>query len=821
MPQRCSEELARRGHTIGVYAGYRGNDRSPMEAWDEPGTVPVRWVNTTPWLSDLDARQFDNPEVTSDFERYLDSFKPDLAHFHALQGLGVGVVHVAAVRGIRTVLTMHDFWWWCARMFMCDRDYLPCCPVVECGTCECSAGTEWLRARNRTVKAALDRVDRIVAVSGSQRQVALANGCDEGRVSVVENGVAAAPQRSVDRLSSDGGVVRFAYAGGPDRMKGPHVLAAALDLLSGTDGWTLDAYGWPEDLPAGDRVRKHPPFEPSALDSVLGDADVLVVPSVMRESYSLLTREALGAGVPVITTDSLGPEEVIEEGRNGLIVPSADPAALGLAMRRVVEAPGLLDQLEAGCSFVALPTIGEQVDAYEGLYAELSAASPDPTPSRSARRPVRRVLFVVGINGAPLRYRAHLPAEALRELDIHCDIRHYRHPDVDRLGALADAVVMYRVPATVQVVNYIAGLRMRRIPVFFDVDDLIFDPALRSEIPAMEILPPDEAEVWIEGVRRYRATLECCDAFIGSTNALVEHARDVIGLPSFRFANGVGKLLAQRSDSEHRRARSAGRIRIGYLSGTDTHGQDWLYVEEAVARVLDENPDVELWLVGLIEPSAAISRHASRIVRRPFLPWHELPSVLRDLHINLAPLAPGSRFNDAKSAVKWLEAALVATPTVASPTEPFLEVIDHGRDGYVAADSEEWYRSISSLVSDPVRRENFGERSRRKALLRFAPALQGRRYLEILEAVSSTPDPPATGREWEAVSDDEPHAPFEVDAYRLPDEPAAEGLPPATWRSRLAHGRETLRAEGGAAAARGVVRFARRAANGRLRSVDR
>ena len=60
----------------------------------------------------------------------------------------------------------------------------------------------------------------------------------------------------------------------------------------------------------------------------MADADVLLVPSVMRESFSIVTREALQRGLPVLCTDSLGPEEVVVDGVNGMVVPSADPAAL-------------------------------------------------------------------------------------------------------------------------------------------------------------------------------------------------------------------------------------------------------------------------------------------------------------------------------------------------------------------------------------------------------------------------------------------------------------------------------------------------------------
>ena len=123
---------------------------------------------------------------------------------------------------------------------------------------------------------------------------------------------------------------------------------------------------------------------------------------------------------------------------------------------------------------------------------------------------------------------------------------------------------------------------------------------------------------------------------------------------------------------------------MGYLSGTNTHNEDWAFVEPAIAQVLRRRPGVELWIGGLLDPSSALREFGDRIRRLPLKPWTELPGVLRDLDINLAPLEPDKSFNEAKSAIKWLEAALTRTPTVASPTLPFREAIKHGSTGLLA-----------------------------------------------------------------------------------------------------------------------------------------
>jgi glycosyltransferase involved in cell wall biosynthesis len=393
----------------------------------------------------------------------------------------------------------------------------------------------------------------------------------------------------------------------------------------------------------------------------------------------------------------------------------------------------------------------------------------------------QRVLFIVGIDGAPLRYRAFLPAEALGLVGIHAEVRSYRDVSVPELARAADAIVVYRVPATVEVLDLIAAARGRGAPVLYDVDDLIFDPDLAAEIPALSILPPDEAALWLEGVRRYRTTMEACDGFVGSTQQLCAHAAAVTGLPTYRFANGVGVLVGQQSDAAVRKPRAPGPLRIGYLSGTNTHDHDWAMVEPAVAAVMEHHADVELWLVGLVSPSPALDRFASRVKRVGFTEWTALPKVLRDLDVNLAPLTPGSRFNDAKSAIKWLEAALVETPTVASPTEPFREAIQHGHNGLLASTPEEWEAALESLLSDAPLRHRIGTRARRDALLLWSPHLQGRAYAEIL----TTARPSDRQSTWtDVVAPSEPFVERPLERYELPHRWSVVLPPPVRMQYR-------------------------------------
>ncbi|MGE3619120.1 MAG: glycosyltransferase [Acidimicrobiia bacterium] len=810
VPDRQARGLRDRGWDVSVYAGALGGDRPPLEAWDEQvDGLPVRWISIGAFIGWSDPRNYDNPDVVADFSRHLEARRPDVVHLHSLQTLGGGMVEAAARSGAATVVTMHDFWWWCGRLFLVDKGWSPCSPVVDAGVCDCEGGRDWLAERLAVLHPALARADLVLAPSAAAAEVFAATGVPSDRLVVDENGLPSVP--AVAPRSEPPERVRFRYAGGWNPMKGVHVLLDAAERLAADrpGGWELVVHADASRVlpdrtgPLPGPVRLAEPFAHGELDGVLAATDVLVVPSLMRESHSLLTREALLRGVPVVCSDSLGPESVVHPGRNGLVVPTGDAGALAVALASIVDEPAVLPGWSAAAVGVEVRTEEEQIDGLDGRLRDLLAARPVARHAGGGEGTVRRVLFVVGIEGAPLRYRARLAAEALGLHGVEVEVRHYRDAQVRSLAGWADAVVVYRVPATVQVLDLLAEVKARKpaVPVLFDVDDLIFDPDLAAEIPALRVLPPDEAALWLDGVRRYRTTMEEADAFVGSTAALCAHAEAAVGLPAHRWANGVGLLLARRSDVELRRPRRPGPRRVGYLSGTTTHDRDWGHVEAEVLGVLDRHPDVELWLGGHLTPSDAVERLGPRLRRIPMTDWRDLPAIIRDLDVNLAPLEPLGRFNEAKSAIKWLEAALCATPTIAAATEPFREVVEPGVNGVLAGEPAEWGRALEELLGDAALRTRLGNRARRDALLGLSPHRQGERYLRILREARAAV---AAGRverasDWVPVAPDEPWEDRPLEPYELAPVPSPPDEDPGPEPRRVRARRAAARRVGATA----------------------
>ena len=106
-------------------------------------------------------------------------------------------------------------------------------------------------------------------------------------------------------------------------------------------------------------------------------------------------------------------------------------------------------------------------------------------------------------------------------------------------------------------------------------------------------------------------------------------------------------------------------VRIGYFSGSITHSDDFQMILPAIVRILKEYRDAELHIVGELELPEELQSYKRQVIAEPFTEWEKLPDLIASVDINLAPIAY-SVFNEAKSENKWVEAALVKVPTVAS-----------------------------------------------------------------------------------------------------------------------------------------------------------
>ena len=371
---------------------------------------------------------------------------------------------------------------------------------------------------------------------------------------------------------------------------------------------------------------------------------------------------------------------------------------------------------------------------------------------RKGRR--RRVTFLSGEPHTPgHHYRVERHAQAARRAGFATTIVNTGQART-RLDAFlaADLAFVWRCWWDEDVAAAVAAAREGGAAVVFDIDDLLFEPELarHEEIDGLRSqgAAEDEMQVFFAGFARTLAAADYCTA---PTAPLLDRMRARSDRPGFILPNGFDTATLKRSRAALRARRAApsdGLLRIGYAAGTRTHQRDFAEAADAVARILAEGANRRLVLFKsgelpqvMLEEFPALVPHAHQIEWREMRPLSELPEELARFDINIAPLQKDNLFCEAKSELKYFEAALVEIPTVASPTRPYRAAIKHQRTGFLAADPQGWYAAISLLAADPHRRARIGRAAYRDCRRRFGPAACRRGFsamaAEILRARSS------------------------------------------------------------------------------------
>ena len=86
---------------------------------DDYRGVPVHRI-AIPMEMNMDWRP-ENPEVENRFIDILESWRPDLVHFHAVQRLTASVVEACRKANIPYLVTTHDAWWLSDHHFLVDE----------------------------------------------------------------------------------------------------------------------------------------------------------------------------------------------------------------------------------------------------------------------------------------------------------------------------------------------------------------------------------------------------------------------------------------------------------------------------------------------------------------------------------------------------------------------------------------------------------------------------------------------------------------------------------------------------------------------------
>ncbi|MGT2783895.1 glycosyltransferase family 4 protein [Streptococcus merionis] len=370
-----AEQLVKEGHEVSVYS--IDTDKPVNE---KKNGVQIFRRNTTTFdlnyifktrknrFKHLFYKFFEvfNKSAERNFEEILDVVQPDVIHFNCLSGMSLGIIEIAKSRGIKTVLTLRDYWletpWGTKNNFIVNG---------------------MNRRLEPKVKRALSFVDIVTAPSAftlnhfiekeyfnSSHQI-----CE-----VVENAVTFSQKNLKKIIDEKRSIVhnmdtRFLFVGSILRQKGIFKMVEAFKELSAYPNITLDIVGKGADLQElkaeieSDSRIKYLGFKSNPdLNNIYRSADVLVVPSDWDEPFGRVAIEGNSNGLPVIGSNRGGIPEIVHTTKGGEVFDISSISTFVEVMKKFIEMPNYNIYFDSILETIDTYQIEKQSEKFVKLY---------------------------------------------------------------------------------------------------------------------------------------------------------------------------------------------------------------------------------------------------------------------------------------------------------------------------------------------------------------------------------------------------------------------------------------------------------------------
>lgn len=356
------------------------------------------------------------------------------------------------------------------------------------------------------------------------------------------------------------------------------------------------------------------------------------------------------------------------------------------------------------------------------------------------KRIIKDILFINGcdykIIPHPYRYRVLHQIEQLNSGNLECSELYYL--DLNPLIVINFRIIIfYRCPWTQNINDTINLAKSFNKRVLFDIDDLVIDTKYTNFIPYVQKLSSYQKSIYDDGVSRIGKTLKLCEGGIASTETLAKEMKNYVKnvFVNHNVASEEMFKLSMKALENKPIIKKNDELIIAYFSGSITHNSDIGIVIPALSRILQEFKNVKLFFLGIIDIPTELKNFSSKIIKRKFVDWKQLPKFIANVDINIAPIEE-NLFNSAKSENKWVEAALVKVPTVASNFGVFKKIINHGETGLLCSTKEEWYRELKTLILDGQLRKNIGKNAFEICKNEYITVKTGYRLANYLNSIS-------------------------------------------------------------------------------------
>lgn len=406
------------------------------------------------------------------------------------------------------------------------------------------------------------------------------------------------------------------------------------------------------------------------------DIDVFLMPSIWPETFSYTTEEIMKMGMPIFAFNLGAPAERVKNYEKGTI----------------------LENINA-------------ISAISSIINFCIEHNPPISPFLN-----NRILFITEFISFSSRYRVDHLREQLYFKGIPSDhtslkdIKNYCINDYD-------TIIIYRCSYSNIISEFIAKAHNYDIDVIYDIDDYIFEFDQIRNLDFMKHSEYKNYKLYSENIRK---CMLLCDRYLTSTKCLCENITEAFKNKEVCINRNVAsmEMIHHSRNAELLIKKDPEKVILGYFSGTNTHNMDFDAISSSIISLMGKYNNLYIYLAGTIEIGTQFDKFQDRINRFKFVDWRKLPNLVASIDINIMPLED-TLFHKCKSENKWMEAALLKIPTVASYNDELASVIENGKTGFLCKTPSEWESTIESLIMDKNLRDSIGSAANIKVLSEY------------------------------------------------------------------------------------------------------
>ena len=322
-------------------------------------------------------------EAYRKISKVLDDFKPDIVHMNNINfQLTPSIIYAIKKHNIPLVQTVHDYQMICPNHLLYSfKETKPCERCINgskfnCFKYNCIHGSK-AKSLIGSIEAKLyswlktyKKVDLYVCPSGFLESKLLSvSDIYSGKTFAIHNFIEKKPLPQ----KLEGEKPYVAFASRLSKEKGVTLLAEAAKLLpqyrfvvagNGPDGECL------KNIP---NVEMKGFITGDKLISLIANAKLMILPSVWYENCPLNILETHSFGVPVITMNSGGMAELIDDGKTGILINQPTATEIAEAIKKCFEDEEFYNSLKKNCEKMPdqIMEVGEYCDILLGKYQDI------------------------------------------------------------------------------------------------------------------------------------------------------------------------------------------------------------------------------------------------------------------------------------------------------------------------------------------------------------------------------------------------------------------------------------------------------------------